>query len=119
MAPPDKGITTCRQPPVQPLPALASAMGLVHSRARHPMSFQGRHALFCYNQVLSYTEYSWTAAQEPEAAKPAEEEKKVEETNGKSDVKPEAPKEAPKGIPALAPRKKKAATAEAAKQAEA
>ena len=29
------------------------------------------------------------------------------------------PKEAPKGIPALAPRKKKAAAAEAAKQAEA
>ena len=61
----------------------------------------------------------WTVAQEPEAAKPAEEEKKVEETNGKPDGKAEAPKEAPKGIPALGPRKKKAAAAEAAKQAEA
>ena len=53
--------------------------------------------------------------QEPEAGKEAEEETKTEATNGKE----EAPKEAPKGLPALAPRKKKAAAAEAAKQAEA
>ena len=54
--------------------------------------------------------------QEPEAVKEAsEEETKTEVTNGKE----EAPKEAPKGLPALAPRKKKAAAAEAAKQAEA
>lgn len=39
----------------------------------------------------------------------------AEETNGKE----EAPKEAPKGLPALGPRKKKAAAAEAAKQVEA
>ena len=91
-----------------------------HSRAHHPASFHERHALCWYILALSYTERPWTALQEPEAAKPAEEEeKKVEETNGKSDVKPEAPKEAPKGIPALAPRKKKAPAAEAAKQAEA
>ena len=64
-------------------------------------------------------ESPWTAAQEPEAVKPVEEEKKVEETNGKPESKAEATKEAPKGIPALAPRKKKAAAAEAAKQAEA
>ncbi len=55
------------------------------------------------------------ADQEPEAAKPAEEEKKADETNGRE----EAPKEAPKGLPALGPRKKKAGTAEAAKQVEA
>lgn len=54
--------------------------------------------------------------QEPEAGKEAEEETKTEATNGKEEV----PKEAPKGLPALAPRKKKAAAAaDAAKQVEA
>ena len=54
--------------------------------------------------------------QEPEAGKEGEEETKTEATNGKE----EAPKEAPKGLPALAPRKKKAAAAaDAAKQVEA
>ncbi len=52
--------------------------------------------------------------QEPEAVKPAEEQK-----DAAAEEVPAAKEDAPKGLPALGPRKKKTAAAEAAKQAEA
>ena len=55
----------------------------MYSISHHPVS--------CHILMPLLPESLWTAAtQEPEAVKPAEEEKKVEETNGKPDSKAEA-----------------------------